>query len=147
MHDTGYLLINDIVVTMSLDHTLKAAKKAKVVSQSLEYKTPFTGGWLSVINEHGQTLSWVCVMDASFFISPDLLDQRLCETGAHAEITGMLRGIKNRFELRDAPLPISCTADNCCAVAPAIHEAMPGIEVPLDLWHCQGRYFELPYTT
>lgn len=45
---------------MSLDHTLKAAKKAQVVSRGLEHRTPFGGGWLSVINEHGQTLSWVC---------------------------------------------------------------------------------------
>jgi hypothetical protein len=124
---------------MSLDHTLKVAKKAKIVSRSLEYKTPFSGGWLSVINEHGQTLSWVCTTDP---LKTRLITitQRLCETGAHDEITGLLKGIKDHHDICQLPLPVSCTADNCCAVEKAIQNAMPEIEVKLDLWHCQQRY-------
>lgn len=57
-------------IALSLDHTLKVAKKAKIVSSSLEHRTPFSGGWLSVINEHGQTISWVsCDFFCFLFVS------------------------------------------------------------------------------
>lgn len=65
--------------------------------------------------------------------------QRLCETGAHDEITAMLKGIAHRHNLLEISLPSSCTADNCCTVASAVKKAMPDVEVNLDLWHCQQR--------
>jgi hypothetical protein len=53
------LLTGFLAITLSLDHTLKLAKRAKVVSQSLEHKMLLSGGWLSLINEDSLIVAWV----------------------------------------------------------------------------------------
>ncbi|TFY52964.1 hypothetical protein EVG20_g10326 [Dentipellis fragilis] len=106
-----------------MDHTFRAADKATVVSHDGTRTKLMKGGLLSVINESSQILSW-----------------RLCQSGAHAEIVELLRGLRRRYDALGHGYPDMITVDNCCTVRNTIHKVFPTTNVVLDIHHFLARY-------
>ncbi|RDX40485.1 hypothetical protein OH76DRAFT_1366168 [Lentinus brumalis] len=64
----------------------------------------------------------------------------MCQSLSNAELGELLRGIKNRHECLDIPMPEMFIADNCCYVRGTIQSVFPGVHVALDVFHLLGRY-------
>jgi hypothetical protein len=61
--------------------------------------------------------------------------QRLCQSGANAEIGEILAGIRRRFDELGIPFPDMIVVDNCCHVRGEIRKSFPDIAVVLDVYH------------
>ncbi|KAJ7165980.1 hypothetical protein C8R46DRAFT_1219750 [Mycena filopes] len=116
-------LRNLSAVCINLDNTFKAASKATVVDETKARSKPMKGGILSVLNELNEIISW-----------------RFCQSGAAAEITEMLEGLKARHDFLGVPHPVSATVDNCCTVGNKIRAVFAAIKVLLDVYHFIMRY-------
>lgn len=66
--------------------------------------------------------------------------QRFCLSQSPAEITEVLKGLKERYISLHVPFPEMAVTDNCCHVRRAIEEAFTGIAVILDVHHFMMRY-------
>ncbi|KAK7679209.1 hypothetical protein QCA50_017787 [Cerrena zonata] len=110
-------------VTISMDHTFKAASKAIIVTPDNKHVRVMKGGLLTILNEESENLTW-----------------RLCQTQSPVEITEALDGLRQRYQTLGISLPISATADNCCHIRSAILKALPETRVLLDVFHFIARY-------
>ena len=66
--------------------------------------------------------------------------QRFCQSQSPAEITEVLKGLKERYTSLHVPFPEMVVTDNCCHVRRAIKEAFNDIAIVLDVHHFMRRY-------
>ncbi|TFY75259.1 hypothetical protein EWM64_g8749, partial [Hericium alpestre] len=109
--------------TVSIDATFKASKKATIASSDQMRTNPSEGGLLTSINEVTEVMKW-----------------ELCQTQSNARISEFLRGLRERHEILEVPLPEQFVADNCCHIVRAILDVFPEAAVGLDVFHCIMRY-------
>ncbi|PIL34349.1 hypothetical protein GSI_03124 [Ganoderma sinense ZZ0214-1] len=84
-------------VAISVDTTFRCAFKATLVDKNKARVRSHNGGFVSIINEKSQPISW-----------------RLCHSQAQTETQEMLSGLSNRLVCLGLPPPEILTADNCC---------------------------------
>jgi hypothetical protein len=85
----------ETAISLSLDHTFKAAAKGTVTaSQKTAHLKLWKGGILSIINESNEIVAWVSTHLASHQVLIASLGQCFCQSQAGAEIAEVLEGIK-----------------------------------------------------
>jgi hypothetical protein len=126
-----------------MDSTFKSANKATLTDNQCRRSKELRGGILSMLNEKGEIVAWVCLPfhpDVVRCPQTDKFIQRLCQTKANAEMTELLTGIRRRHEALGLPMPEMMVTDNCCQVRRAVQSALPETDCILDVWHLIARY-------
>ncbi|PIL33226.1 hypothetical protein GSI_04676 [Ganoderma sinense ZZ0214-1] len=109
-------------VAISVDTTFRCAYKATLVDKNKAHVQSHLGGFVSVLNEKSQPISW------------------LCHSQSQMETQEMLAGIANQLEILELPPLEIMTADNCCQVRNSAQKVFPDIDVVQDVWHFLMQY-------
>ena len=123
-----------------MDSTFKLASKATLTDSHCRKSRELRGGILSMLNEKGEIVAWVCLLGNVWCPQTDGFVQRLCQTKANAEMTELLTGVRRRHEALGLPMPEMMVTDNCCQVRRAVQSALPETDCILDVWHSIARY-------
>ncbi|PIL30528.1 hypothetical protein GSI_07228 [Ganoderma sinense ZZ0214-1] len=110
-------------VTISVDTTFRCAYKATLVDKNKARVRSHLGGFVSILNQKSQPISW-----------------RLCHSQSQVETQEMLSGLSTRLHCLELPPPEIMTADNCCQVRNTALKVFPDISVVQDVWHFLMRY-------
>ncbi|KAI1782077.1 hypothetical protein LXA43DRAFT_1069364 [Ganoderma leucocontextum] len=110
-------------VAISVDTTFRCAYKATLVDKNKARVRSHLGGFVSVLNQKSQPISW-----------------RLCHSQSQVETQEMLSGLSTRLDCLELPHPEILTADNCCQVRNSAQKVFPNINVVQDVWHLLMRY-------
>ncbi|PIL33642.1 hypothetical protein GSI_04265 [Ganoderma sinense ZZ0214-1] len=110
-------------VTASIDTTFRCAYKATLVDKNKARVKSHLGGFVSVINQKSQPISW-----------------RLCHSQSQTETQEMLGGLSTRFAHLELSPPEVMTSDNCCQIRNTVKKVFPDTQVVQDVWHFLMRY-------
>ena len=77
-----------------MDSMFKLASKAMLTDSHCQKSRELHGGILSMLNEKGEIVAWVCLPGNVWCPQTDGFMQRLCQTKANAKMTELLTGIR-----------------------------------------------------
>ncbi|PIL31911.1 hypothetical protein GSI_06615 [Ganoderma sinense ZZ0214-1] len=112
-----------LAIAISIDTTFRCAYKATLVDKNKARVKSHLGGFVSVINQKSQPISW-----------------QLCHSQSQTETQEMLSGLSTRLSCLELPSPEIMTSDNCCQIRNTALSVFPDIQVVQDVWHLLMRY-------
>lgn len=134
------MTLGPLAVAISIDTTFRCAYKATLVDKDKARVWSHLGGFVSVINQKSQPISWVCGSSLRFALSSLTPLQRLCHSQSQTETQEMLNGLSNRLAHLELSPPEILTSDTCCQIRNTALKVFPNIQVVQDVWHFLMRY-------